>query len=124
MRKVDLDPGMGIPLAHGEIAPVFVPFRRQESCHQPSGDPYSPQHHDHGGRVMFAVPGFSYKKKFLEGRTERGRVSFKAVAIIFQEMLLDRQRLSEWGRGLLDDAMRQVCNLLRPHGNLKVMGTD
>ena len=103
---------MGIPLAHGEIAPIFVPFRGQESCHQSSGNPYGPQHHDHSGCVMFAVPGFARKKKFLERMTERGRVGFKAVAIIFQEMLLDRQCLFEWGRGLLDDAMRQVCNLL------------
>ena len=61
---------------------------------------------------MFAVPGFACKKKFLERMTERGRVGFKAVAIIFQEMLLDRQRSFEWGRGLLADAMRQVCDLL------------
>ena len=27
-------------------------------------------------------------------------------------------------RGLLDNAMCQVCNLLRPQGNLKVVGTD
>ena len=61
---------------------------------------------------MFTVPCFSRKKKFLERMTERGRVGFKAVAVIFQEILPDRQRLPEWGRTLLADTMRQVCDLL------------
>src|SRR6202795_5102169 len=103
---------MGIPLAHSEIGPVFIPFRSQEPCHKSGGNAYSSQHHDHGGRVMFTVPGFSSEKKFLERMTERGRVAFKAVAIILQEMLLDRQRSPERGRGLLADAMRQVLDQL------------
>ena len=103
---------MGIPLAYGEIASVFVPFRGQKPCHESSGNAYSSQHHDHGGRVMFTVPCFSCEKKFLERMTERGRVGFKAVAIILQEMLLDCQRSPKGGRGLLADAMRQVFDLL------------
>ncbi len=103
---------MGIPLAYGEIAPVFIPFCGQEPCHKSSRNAYSSQHHNHGGRVMFTVTCFSRKKKFLERMTERGRIGFKAVAIILQEVLLDRQRSPKWGRGLLDDTMRQVCDLL------------
>ena len=61
---------------------------------------------------MFTVPCFSGEKKFLERMIERSRVAFKAVAIILQEMLLDRQRFPEGGRGLLADAMRQVFDLL------------
>lgn len=103
---------MGIPLAYGEIAPICVPFRGQEPCHESSGNAYSSQHHDHGGCVMFTVPCFSREKKFLERMTERSRVALKAVAIILQEMLLDCQRFPEGGRGLLADAMRQVFDLL------------
>jgi len=73
---------------------------------------------------MFTVPGFSCEKKFLERMVERGRVGFEAVAVIFQEVLLDHLRLFEGSRGPLGDAMRQVCNLFRPHGNLKVVETD
>ena len=115
---------MGIPLTHGEIAPIFVPFRGQEPCYESSGNTYRSQHHNHGGRVMLTVPDFSREKKFLERIIKRGRVGFKAVTIIFQEMLLDRQRLFEGGRGLLGNTMCQVCNLLQPQGNLKVVGTD
>src|SRR5207247_11383465 len=100
---------MSIPLAHSEIAPVFVPFRSQEPCHQSSGNPYGPQHHDHGACVTFAVPGLACKKKFLERMTERGRVGLKAVAIFFQGMLLDRKSSCECARGLLADGMGQAC---------------
>src|SRR5262245_54421860 len=39
-------------------------------------------------------------------------------------MLQDRLRLFEGGRGPLGDTMCQVCNLVQPHGNLKVVETD
>src|SRR4029078_2024173 len=109
---------------YGKIASVFIPFCRQEPSHKTSGNAYSSQHDNHGGRVMFTVPGFSNKKEFIEGMIECGRVVFKAVTIILQEMLLNRQRLFEGGHSLLSNAMRQVCNFLRLHGNLKVVGTD
>src|SRR4029077_9314420 len=108
---------MGIPLAYSEIAPIFVPFRGQESCHESSGNAYSSQHHNHGSRVMFTIPCFSREKKFLKRMTECGCVSFKTIPIILQEMLLDRQRSLKWGRGLLADAIRQACDLLCSHGN-------
>ena len=76
---------MGIPLAYGEIAPVCVPFRGQEPCHAVEQECLQFRSiTTHGGCVMFAVPGFSREKKFLERMTERGRVGFKAVAIILK----------------------------------------
>ncbi len=73
---------------------------------------------------MFTVPGFSRKKEFIKRMIECGRVVFKAVTVILQEMLLNRQCLFEGGQSLLSHVMRQICNLLRLHGNLKVVGTD
>src|SRR6185503_8868142 len=115
---------MGIPLTHGEIASVLVPFRGQEPCYQSSGNAHSSEHHNHRRCVMFTVPCFSRKKKFLQRMTQRSCVVFKTVSIVLQEMLLDRDRFPKRSHGLLTDTMCQIRHLLRPHWNLKVTGTD
>ena len=62
---------------------------------------------------MFAVPGLAGKKEILERVPRRRRLEIEAVAIVMEQMLLDRQDSIKWRGDIPYDVLVQTMDNTR-----------
>jgi hypothetical protein len=86
MRIKDLDPRVGVALPHCIIASEFVPLRCEKARHQTRWYAKSPEHDDHCGRIVLAIPGLSTKQKIVKRMEGCRRLCVQTVLIPGQQV--------------------------------------